>query len=198
MRNLARTLILPAVLAAVPAAAQEAEPFTGPSIVAIAGVDHAGVDQGGSEGFDETGFLYGGAVTYDLGAGKLRYGVEAEVTGSTRKGCMSNLVVTGDNGCFKSGRDFYAGGRLGFVASENVMLYGKAGYTNTRMTATYDDPATPANNVNYSDNYGGYRLGAGVEYNAGKFLVRTEYRFSDYDGLAGSRHQGTVGVGVRF
>ena len=198
MRKFAKALILPAVLAAVPAAAQDAEPFTGPSVVAIAGIDHAGVTQAGRTNFEETGFLYGGAATYDLGAGKLRYGVEAEVTGSTRKGCMSNLSVTGDRGCYSGGRDLYAGGRLGFVASDNVMLYGKAGYTNARQTATYNDPVTPANNVNYSDNYGGYRLGAGVEYNVGKFLVRSEYRFSDYGGLAGSRHQGTVGVGVRF
>lgn len=194
MRNLAIALILPAALAAVPAAAQDAEPFTGPSVVAIGGVDHA---SGG--GFKDTGVLYGGAVTYDLGAGKLRYGVEAEVTGSTKKGCESNLVVTGDRGCYNTGRDFYVGGRLGAVVSENVMLYGKAGYTNARLSGTYNDPATAANpDVRYGDNHGGYRLGAGVEIDAGNFLVRTEYRYSDYNDVAGARHQGTVGLGFRF
>mgnify|MGYP003577400949 CR=1 FL=1 len=194
MRFLAKTLILPAILVPAPARAQDAEPFTGPSVVAIGGVDHA---SGG--GFKDTGVLYGGAVTYDLGAGKLRYGVEGEVTGSTRKGCESNVAVTGDRSCFHTGRDLYIGGRLGAVVSDNVMLYGKAGYTNLRSGGSYDDPATTASpDFKGSDNHGGYRVGAGVEYNAGNFLVRTEYRFSDYDGLAGGRHQGTVGLGFRF
>lgn len=194
MRHFAKALILPAILVAVPAAAQDAEPFTGPSIVAVGGVDHS---SGG--GFNDTGVLYGGAATYDLGAGKLRYGIEGEVTGSTKKGCESNLVVTGDRGCYNAGRDFYVGGRLGAVVSDNVMLYGKAGYTNARLSGTYDTPATPANPDDRSaGNHGGYRLGAGVEYNAGNFLIRTEYRFSDYDGIVGSRHQGTVGLGFRF
>ncbi|WP_343518344.1 outer membrane beta-barrel protein [Sphingomonas sp.] len=194
MRFFAKVLILPAVLAAAPAMAQEAEPFTGPSVVAVAGVDHTS-----GAGVDDTGFLYGGAVTYDLGAGKVRYGVEAEVTGSTKGGCESGLVVAGDRGCYNTGRDLYIGGRLGAVVGQNVLLYGKAGYTNARLSGTYNDPATPASpDYDYADNHGGYRVGAGVEFNAGNFLVRSEYRYSNYDGIAGGRHQGTVGLGVRF
>lgn len=194
MRNVAKALILPAVLLAVPAVAQEAEPFTGPSVVVIGGIDHV---NGG--GFRDTGVLYGGAATYDLGAGKLRYGVEAEVTGSTKKGCETSIIVANDRACSTTGRDFYVGGRLGAVVSDNVMVYGKAGYTNARLSGTYDSPTTPANpDDRAAGNHGGYRLGAGVEYNAGNFVARTEYRFSDYDGILGSRHQGTVGVGFRF
>ncbi|MCW4461828.1 outer membrane beta-barrel protein [Sphingomonas sp. BT-65] len=194
MRFFAKTLILPAVLAAAPAIAQDAEPFTGPSVVAVAGVDHAS-----GAGVDDTGFLYGGAVTYDLGAGQVRYGVEAEITGSTKGGCESGLVVTGDRSCYNTGRDFYAGGRLGVVVGQNVLLYGKAGYTNARLSGTYNDPATAATpDVRFGDNNDGYRLGAGAEFNAGKFLIRTEYRFSDYSDVAGARHQGVVGLGYRF
>lgn len=193
MRHFTKALILPAILVAVPAAAQEAEPFTGPSIVAIGGVDH----NGGS--FKDTGVLYGGAATYDLGAGKLRYGVEGEVTGSTKKGCWTGVAVANDRACSETGRDFYIGGRLGAVVSDNVMIYGKAGYTNARFSGTYDTPATPANpDSRTAENFGGYRLGAGIEYNMGKFVARTEYRFSDYSGTSGSRHQGTVGLGFRF
>ncbi len=193
MRYFAKALILPAVLIAVPAAAQDAEPFTGPSIVAVGGVDHLGGE------FKDTGVLYGGAATYDLGAGKLRYGVEAEVTGSTKKGCWTGIVVANDRSCSETGRDLYIGGRLGAVVSDNVMIYGKAGYTNARFSGTYDTPATSANpDDRVAENYGGYRLGAGIEYNMGKFVARTEYRFSDYGGISGSRHQGTVGLGLRF
>ncbi|HSX56331.1 MAG TPA: outer membrane beta-barrel protein [Sphingomonas sp.] len=193
MRIFAKALILPAVLAAAPAVAQEAEPFTGPSIVALGGVDHS---SGGSG--DPTGFLYGGAVTYDLAAGSLRYGVEAEVTGTTTGGCQtSTFGGTSQRNCYHLGRDLYIGGRLGAVVAPNLMLYGKAGYTNARATESYDQLATPASpdqKVAWTD--GGYRVGAGAEFSAGRFLIRSEYRYSE--NLGDHRHQGTVGLGVRF
>ena len=193
MRLFAKALLVPAILVAAPAVAQEAEPFTGPSVVAIAGADHVG-----SDSFNDTVLLFGGAVTYDLAAGKLRYGVEGEVTGSTRKGCESSVAVTGDRACFHTGRDLYVGGRLGAVVSDNVMLYGKAGYTNARSGGSYDDPATTGSpDFEGSENYGGYRVGAGAEFNAGNFLIRTEYRYSDY-GRGAHRHNGLAALGAKF
>ena len=120
MRYFAKALILPAVLIAVPAAAQDAEPFTGPSIVALGGVDHS---NGGSN--DPTGFVYGGAVTYDLGSGSLRYGVEAEVTGTTTGNCYTSTSgATSVRNCYDMGRDLYAGARIGAVVAPNLMVYG--------------------------------------------------------------------------
>lgn len=195
MRIFAKALILPAVLIAVPAAAQDAEPFTGPSIVALGGVDHS---SGGAT--DPTGFVYGGAVTYDLGSGNLRYGVEAEVTGTTTGGCVNSTAGSvSASHCYDMGRDLYAGARIGAVVAPNLMVYGKAGYTNARVSGSFDNLATPAKpDTAYADNSGGYRVGGGLELDLGKFLVRTEYRYSDYSGIAGHRHQGTVGLGLRF
>lgn len=195
MRYFAKALILPAVLIAVPAAAQDAEPFTGPSIVALGGVDHS---NGGSN--DPTGFVYGGAVTYDLGSGSLRYGVEAEVTGTTTGNCYTSTSgATSVRNCYDMGRDLYAGARIGAVVAPNLMVYGKGGYTNARTSSSSDNLGTPAKpDMAYAGNSDGYRVGAGVELDIGKFLVRTEYRYSDYSGFAGHRHQGTVGLGVRF
>ncbi|WP_423601691.1 outer membrane protein [Sphingomonas sp. MS122] len=187
-------MILPAILVAAPAMAQDAEPFTGPSIVAIGGVDHS---SGGSD--DPTGFVYGGAVTYDLGSGSLRYGAEAEVTGTTTGECQtSSIAGSSQRNCYHIGRDLYVGGRLGMVVAPNLMLYGKAGYTNVRIKESYDNLSTPASpDQKLAGNSDGYRLGAGMELDIGKFLVRTEYRYSDYD-WGGHRHQGTVGLGFRF
>ena len=195
MRYFAKALILPAVLIAVPAAAQDAEPFTGPSIVALGGVDHS---NGGSN--DPTGFVYGGAITYDLGSGSMRYGVEAEVTGTTTGGCVTSTAGTiNARHCYDMGRDLYVGGRIGAVVAPNLMVYGKAGYTNARTSGSFDNLATTAKpDSAYAANSDGYRVGGGLELDIGKFLVRTEYRYSDYSGIAGHRHQGTVGLGVRF
>jgi outer membrane immunogenic protein len=194
MRNFAKALIMPVVLVAVPAAAQEAEPFTGPSIVALGGVDHS---SGGSG--DPTGFVYGGAATYDLAAGNVRFGAEVEVTGTTTGGCQTSTAGgSSQRNCYDMGRDLYAGGRLGVVVAPNLMLYSKAGYTNARITETYDQLATPVSpDRRFAGNSDGYRVGAGAELDIGKFLIRTEYRYSDYN-WGGHRHQGTVGLGVRF
>lgn len=192
LRSFALLLSAPAALAAVPASAQDAEPFTGGSVVALAGVDHSNDGPGGGA----TGFLYGGAATYDLGAGKLRYGIEAEATGSTAYGCYK---PTGGStrSCTTADRDLYVGGRVGVVLSPSLMAYGKAGYTNFRSTTGIDDFATPGSpDTLIKGNDDGWRVGAGLEYSAGKFLIRSEYRYSDYG--ADIRHQGTVGVGVRF
>lgn len=192
MRSIALALSAAAALAAVPASAQDREPFTGGSVAAVAGVDHSGDGPGDGE----TGFLYGGAVTYDLGAGKLRYGIEAEATGSTAYGCYTPLGGS-TRSCTTADRDLYLGGRVGVVLSPSVMAYGKAGYTNFRSSTGIDNFSTPGSpDTLIEGNDGGWRVGAGLEYNAGKFLIRSEYRYSDYG--ADTRHQGTVGVGFRF
>ncbi|MFL9840930.1 outer membrane beta-barrel protein [Sphingomonas sp. ST-64] len=192
MRLIASILTASLAVVALPAAAQDAEPFTGASVVALGGIDHTS----SGPGDPLTGFVYGGAVTYDLGEGKLRYGVEAEATGSTMDGCYT-MGGTAVRSCTSFGRDLYVGGRVGVVLNPSLMLYGKAGYTNARATGTFDDPSTAASpDLRFEGNDDGYRLGGGLEYDAGKFLIRTEYRYSDYG--ADRRHQGTVAVGVRF
>lgn len=196
-----RFLIASALLAsaiATPAFAQdntapEGKEFQGVKVLALGGIDNVT-----NSGTDKTGATFGGTIGYDHQSGKAVFGVEAEVNGSTTKDCVNDFAVSGDSLCQKAGRDFYAGARVGYVLGENTLLYVKGGYTNARVTGTYDDGSTGANNFKVSENLDGWRAGAGMEFNAGKNIVlRAEYRYSNYEQNY-SRHQGVIGVGYKF
>ena len=189
------TALLATVAVATPAFAQDAAPgpFTGAHVEVTTGVDRV---RGGGTG--ETGLAYGIAGGYDFQtSGGALFGVEAEVADSTAKDCDSSVLVAGDRACFKAKRDLYAGGRAGFVTG-NTLIYGKVGYTNARMGASYEDgTAATAADFSTAGNLDGIRVGGGMETNVGRFLLKAEYRYSNYEqGI--SRHQGLVGVGVRF
>jgi outer membrane immunogenic protein len=189
-----------AALAALPAAAQTAAPFTGPRIEALGGYDTL---QDGSDGDSEgrDGFVYGGAIGYDVQLGGLVAGVEAELTDSTTRARSYNALAAGDRFQVEAGRDIYVGGRLGYVISPQAMIYGKAGYTNARVEARYDDPTL---SIRDDADLDGFRVGAGLEYNiTPSAYVKGEYRYShygeieDYD-IDADRHQLMAGVGIRF
>lgn len=205
-----RKLIIAATAAAfgaaiaTPALAQSQAPFTGPRVEVLAGWDHLNTRDGTSDGRD--GFTYGGAVGYDarLG-GNAIVGIEGEIDGATTKSRAFDLNNVNDTLRVKAGRDLYVGGRLGYVITPKAMIYAKAGYTNARFNARYFDGVSTV--YQDSSNLGGYRVGAGVEYNVTPTAyIKGEYRYSHYghiDGLANSdpnldRHQIMAGVGMRF
>lgn len=149
---------------AVPASAQT---FTGPRVEVTAGVD------------DVTRARDTSDVTYGINAGidtplldsNLRVGVE----------------VSTDN-VFDRDRDIGVSGRIGYVVTDNAMLYAKAGYANFRNIDFYNRATT----------LDGFRAGGGVELAVtdniyGKF----EYRYTDFNRDVG-KHAGLVGVGIRF
>lgn len=192
-------IVAPAILAlvavATPALAQDGAPlpFNGPHVEVITGVDRAKVP-----GDSRTGLVYGIAGGYDVQTnGGALFGIEAEAADSTAKGCDSGVLVAGDTACLKAKRDLYAGGRAGFVTG-NTLIYGKVGYTNARLGTSYEDgTAATAADFSRSTNLDGVRVGGGLETNVGNFLLKAEYRYSNYE-QGVSRHQGIVGVGVRF
>jgi len=177
MRMLAATAFALA-MAATPAFAQDTAPekkFDGPYVAVIGGIEEAGNTSTGNEGA-----IYGGAVGYDHQAGKLVVGIEGEATGSTTRHCVSSI-------CTDSGRDLYAGARVGYVVGGRTMLYAKAGYDNAEV-------GLPMGKRKLD----GVRVGGGVETNlTGRAFVRAEYRYSDLQQDA-HKQQGTVGVGLRF
>ncbi|QNQ09376.1 outer membrane protein [Sphingomonas alpina] len=187
---------------AAPALAQDGPPedsaFTGPRIEALVGYDkvNAGSDVGSSDGV-----AYGGAIGYDAQFGRAIVGVEGEITGSTTDTRTRNLLVAGDRFRLDAGRDLYAGARVGIAISPLALGYVKAGYTNARLSARYQNGNTT---IEDSENLDGYRLGAGLEYKVGPTTyIKGEYRYSHYGELAGydidaDRHQLLAGVGVRF
>lgn len=159
---------------ATPAFAQDeaAAPFTGPRAEALVGWDHVG-----AYGEGEDGVVYGAAIGYDAQVSSFVIGAEAEITGASTN--IEDIV--------KAGRDLYAGVRVGFVAGNSTLIYGKGGYTNARITDGDD-----------GENFDGYRFGAGVEQNFGKFYGKLEYRYSRYNDIELNRDQVVAGVGVRF
>jgi outer membrane immunogenic protein len=146
-----------AAFAATPALASD---FAGPRIEVTAGADDV------TRGVDPTDVTYGAGLGYDLQFGRVVAGVEATV----------------DNVFDR--RDLGVGARLGYVVNDNVLLYGKAGYSNWRQVAGRSTE--------------GLRLGGGLELNvAGPVYAKAEYRYTDFEGNLG-RHGGLVGVGIRF
>ena len=170
MRILATTALALVAATATPAFAQDGT-FTGPRAEVVAGWDHVG-----GLGDGESGFAYGGAIGYDKQLGNVVIGADAEITGST----------TEETGV-SAGRDLYAGARLGVVVPGSNLVYGKGGYTNARVSF-----------AGTGENYDGYRLGAGVERNFGKFYGKIEYRYSRYEEVDLNRDQVVAGVGIRF
>lgn len=221
-----RFILLAVLGAAFPAAAaqaQEAPPpappaegvFSGPRVGAILGYDK--LQPGSSEdsdiaGDDEgaDGLLYGGEIGYDWQRGRLVFGAEAEIAGSTAKvgnPARANLGF----GRVKAGRDLYVGGRIGTTLSPTTLVYAKAGYTNARIDLTASDGTTETGG---HFNLDGYRLGLGVERALSpRTYAKIEYRYSNYGGarfeypsggntnnfgIDTDRHQVAVGVGFRF
>ncbi len=195
-----------AALTVIPgtAMAQDALPFSGPYIGALAGWDHVKVGADGDSG-SKDGVVYGGVVGYDYNLGAAVVGAEAEVTGSSTKETQNDVFALGDTARIKAGRDLYVGARFGTVVGDNMLLYVKGGYTNARVTVNYDD--NDGNAFEESDNLDGYRLGAGAEYSFGRFATRLEYRYSDYGnlefddvdtGIDAKRHQVVLSLLGRF
>jgi outer membrane immunogenic protein len=196
-----RKLILAALVAgtaATPALAQnsaDAGRFTGPRVEAVVGYDTTKDD---GEGRD--GAVYGIGAGYDLQAGNFVIGVGAEASKSTIDECVSGVVVANDELCVEAGRELSVGGRVGFVAGTNALVYGHAGYTNARIDVDYTD-ATGAQNPAFASesvNLDGIRVGGGVELGIGRnAFAKAEYRYSNYE-QGFDRHQVVGGIGLRF
>jgi outer membrane immunogenic protein len=189
-----------AAIAAAPAAAQTAQPFTGFRVEGLIGYDSLN-DRQGQDKSSSDGVLYGAAIGYDIPAGPVVLGAEGEISGSSSDTRSNGIRVPGDQFRLGAGRDLYAGARVGYVISPVAMGYLKAGYTNAKFDARYTTAGVTTSN---DQEVGGYRLGAGLEYAISpNTFVKGEYRYSHYDELDGvginpNRHQLMAGLGLRF
>ncbi|MES2442176.1 MAG: outer membrane beta-barrel protein [Pseudomonadota bacterium] len=167
-------------VAATPAFAQsEDKPFSGFHIEAIGGID--AVSAGGE---NETGLVFGGAAGFDIQSSKVVIGADVEGTMGTAKWCTSGV-------CVETGRDLYAGARVGLPIGQQGLVYIRGGYTNARAKIT-----TGGTTV-FTQDLDGVRGGIGIEGRKGMLLVRAEYRYSNYE-QDFERHQLVLGVGVHF
>ncbi len=187
-------LLAGAAVAASPAAAQEAAPFSGPRVEGIVGYDTTDVEDENS-----SGIAYGVGLGYDFQAGGVVFGVEGEASDSTLDECVSDVDLVGDELCVQAGRDLYVGGRVGVAVSPNVLVYGKAGYTNARIAVDYEDGTTgTALDFEEGENLDGVRVGGGLEFALGpNSYAKAEYRYSNYE-QGFDRHQVVAGFGFRF
>ena len=170
-------LALVATMAATPALAQQAAPFTGGYVAGVVGYDATDLNISGVDNPD--GLLYGVQLGYDFQSGDVVFGIEAEATDATTEFKTGGVEID-------MARDLYVGGRIGY-ATGGTLFYGKVGYTNARIES----------NVGNGDG-DGVRFGAGVEYKlAGNLFAKGEYRYSNYEDDL-ERHQLLTGLGIRF
>jgi outer membrane immunogenic protein len=192
-----------AVAFALPAVAQENAAFTGPRVEALVGYDSS--SPGSSEDIDNAedidqsmdGVAYGVGIGYDFAFSGVLVGVEGEWLETD------------------SGRDLYAGVRVGTLVTPQTLLYAKGGYTNARYNVAGID-STTGTRVDTDTNLDldGWRIGAGVEHAiTPNVFGKLEYRYSNYEegevqaptgaesarfDIDSDRHQVMAGVGYRF
>jgi outer membrane immunogenic protein len=194
MRKFAFAALCLAATIATPALAQDNPHLGGFHVDGIVGWDRSSI-----QNEHANGVTYGVGAGYDFRAGNAIFGVEAEASDSTADRTATGAVIAGDSLRVRAGRDLYIGGRAGFGVGSNSLLYVKAGYTNARFRADYDDgTVATVNDFTQRTNLDGVRAGVGAQIGVGSnAYLRTEYRYSNYqDGV--DRHQVVGGFGVRF
>jgi outer membrane immunogenic protein len=168
MKKYMISLAVAAAFVTTPAMAND---FAGVRTEVTLGLDEA------SRSVDADGIVYGAALGYDLQFGKVVIGVEATGSAAERP-------------------DLGAGARLGYVLNNNVLAYGRVGYTDLELPRACTGTRTiVCLNVPNRD---GFTLGGGLEVKLkGPVYTKVEYRYTDFAGNAG-RHGALVGVGVKF
>lgn len=203
---------------AAPAMAQDADAFSGFRLEGLVGYDSSrpGSDEDidNADDIDQTidDVAYGVGVGYDMNMGSVVVGVEGEWMESE---AQTEYDTTGFPNFgvanVETGRDLYAGVRVGVPMGERALVYAKGGYTNARYNVLATDNVTDTGTDVDLD---GWRLGAGAEYAVSdNMFVKAEYRYSNYgegeiEAPSGAesdrfdidvdRHQIIAGVGMRF
>lgn len=172
MKKYLAPLACAAAVVATPAMAND---FAGPRVEVNAGFDDV------TGGVDTTDIAYGAALGYDLQFGKVVLGAEGTVA------VNSNLEKP----------DLGAAARLGYAVKQNVLVFGRAGYSNLERPLTCTTARIPV--CTKTPNLEGVTVGGGVEVNlAGPAFVKAEYRYTDFANSGVGRHGAVVGVGLRF
>jgi outer membrane immunogenic protein len=178
-----------------PAAAQDRATFTGPRVEATVGYDSTHIDNqpaGAPNSVSQA--RLGVAAGYDWAIGtNWTLGGEIGVGGTLGDG--RDYTLGGSKVEIDQGRDFDASVRLGYKVGARTLVYGKAGWANSRYVGRVTTGGTTISN---GSNENGFRAGAGVERMLNDHIyAKGEYRYTSY-GHGVDRHQLLAGVGYRF
>jgi outer membrane immunogenic protein len=159
------------------------------------------IDRTGTHTFTSSGFrpsFYGG---WNMQTGNAVVGFEFdfgfENQKSTIAGIPGCIILTacahdGESTWIRMDYDGSLRGRAGFLAAPNVLVYGTGGFAFQSFTANVNCviPTVSPSPTGYycGDTLGsrqsttpfGWTGGGGIEYKAGQFVFRGEYRYSDY------------------
>jgi outer membrane immunogenic protein len=132
---------------------------------------------------------FGGEVGYDINTGgKVTVGPYANYE-------LSSVKVCDGPDCLSEKGNWSAGGRIAFVVSPKVAIYGKVGYNSMRLKAT-------SGALTGSETQGGVGGSLGVEVSLQKnFYAFVDGSYADYGDFFGinlQRRQVAAGLGVRF
>lgn len=207
-----RKIPLFAAIAAAAAAPASAQNFEGLRAELRGGFDRVELSAsalGDDVSGGENGFGYGVEFGFDKKVGS-NVILGAYVGGDLSSVGSCSEVFGLDEACLEAGRNLQIGARVGVTASEKIMVYGKAGYSNGRIDFSYNDFENILTDFEDNIDRDGFHVGAGVEAALSKrFFLKAEYVFTSYNGaefdlgadefsIDGNRHQALLGVGLRF
>ncbi|QKG72328.1 outer membrane protein [Erythrobacter mangrovi] len=182
---------------ATPAMAEE---FEGPFVGVAAGYNRDEIDFELNDGvglpdeFSQDSAYFQLFAGYDFAvAPRVRLGVEAAIgVGADDQFGLSDSTASID---LDPDYTYEATGRIGYLVSENAMVFARGGYQVNRVEVALaeagNSPFTGTGDID------GWLVGGGVEYAFGsKLRSRIEYRYSDLKngGVSWDRHQVLAGV----
>lgn len=182
-------------VATSPAAAQDRASFTGPRVEANVGYDSTHIKSQPAGAPDSVSQArIGVAAGYDFAIGT-NWTLGGEVGFGGTLGNGRDYTIGANQFRIDQGRDLDASLRLGYKVGDRTLIYGKAGWANSKYIARV---TTGGTTVSTSDTDDGFRAGVGVEHMLGdNIYAKAEYRYTTY-GHGVERHQALAGLGWRF
>ncbi|WP_164857252.1 outer membrane protein [Sphingomonas crocodyli] len=171
------------IVALLGAAPTIAAPFSGPHV----GIQLGAVERSASATIagrtlrgSDTAFSYGALAGYDLSLGQAVVGVQVEVNGAT--GAVRADDGAGTFSDFDPKWGYAVSTRAGFLATPNLLLYGRLGYSAERVREVFGGPTILIVAIPPKARWlSGSQYGGGAEFALSPTTsIRAEYRRNDY------------------
>jgi outer membrane immunogenic protein len=135
-----------------------------------------GTPTGFDQDFEPDGFVGGIHIGYNWQANQFVYGAEADFEFSTVDGGYT--LLNGNGTSFEQDWQASIRARLGFVATDRLLVYATGGVAFTDLSYTY---FTPLIAESFDSTETGWTVGGGAEYAfTDNLTARLEYRYTDF------------------